>query len=255
MAEREPILAIERAALWAWPPKATAHVAGWLLRAGDGARTRRIDSAQTLAFDTGIDLAAAIGRVEAWYAARGLPACLQLTGLAQPPDLDARLADRGYARLPSVSVMLLDADRLAAAPERRRIELLARPTPSVMNAICDPSWDAATRWARAALFARIRRPHLFGLVLEGGGEPAAAGLCVVDGTLAGLFSLRTAVPFRGRGHARVLAAALIGWARAAGAGRIYLQVEDDNAPAMALWRPFGGRRVYGYWYREQGPTV
>lgn len=249
MAERALIPAIERAALWAWPPKATASVAGWLLRAGDGARTRRTDSAQTLAFDPCADLDAAIGRVEAWYAACGLPACFQLTELAQPPDLDARLAERGYARLPSVSVLLLDADR-AAVPECGRIELLTRPTPAVMNAICDPSWDAATRRARAALFARIRRPHVFGLALEGG-EPAAAGLCVVDGALAGLFGLRTAVPFRGRGHARTLAEALIGWTRAMGAGRIYLQVEDDNAPAMALWRPFGGRRVYGYWYRER----
>ena len=46
---------------------------------------------------------------------------------------------------------------------------------------------------------------------------------------------------------------LAAWARHAGAKRIYLQVEDDNAAALALYRPFGGEVAYRYWYREQRP--
>jgi N-acetylglutamate synthase len=241
---------IERAALWAWPPRETAHVGGWLLRAGspDG-RTRRVDSVRTLTFAPGADVGKAIGRVDAWYAARGLPACFQLTERAAPAGLDAELAARGYARLPAVSVLLLDAAAVEPPAGNLRIELLTRPTPQVMNAVCDPRWDAATRRARAELFARIRRPHVFAVLLEGT-EPAAGGLCVVDGDLAGVFALRTAVPFRGHGHARAVFRRLVGWARHTGAREIYLQVEDDNAPARALHRPFGAKRAYGYWYRE-----
>jgi len=60
---------IERAALWAWPPRETAHVDGWLLRAGSpGGRTRRVDSVRTPAFAAHADVGKAIGRVDAWQA-------------------------------------------------------------------------------------------------------------------------------------------------------------------------------------------
>lgn len=241
---------IEAAALWAWPPRETAYVEGWLLRAAGG-RLRRVNSVRTLAFTPGADLDGAIRRVEAWYAARGLPACFQPTARSQPPKLEAALAERGYAALPPVSVRLIDP---AAVPEPTAsgIDLLTRPTPGVMNTICDPQLDRAARQERAALFARIRRPHVFGLVSQAG-EPVATGLCVLDGELAGIFAMRTAVPHRGQGHARQLFQRLAGWARAAGARQLYLQVEDDNAPAVRLYGRFGGHVAYRYWYREQAP--
>lgn len=248
MAELAVIERLERAALWAWPPKETARDDGWLLRAGGG-RTRRVNSVQALVFPADTDVQRTIDRVERWYATRGLPACFQLTERAAPADLDAVLAARGYARLPSVSVLLADAAGVPAPPTAR-IELQTRPTPQVMNAVCDPYWDAATRRARAELFARIRRPHVFAVLFDGI-QPVAGGLCVVDGGLAGIFTLRTAVAARGRGHASAVLLRLVAWARGAGAREIYSQVEDDNAPAQALHRQLGGRRAYGYWYRER----
>ena len=250
--ERELVERIERAALWAWPPGETAYLEGWLLRAGGG-RTRRVNSARTLAF-AGPDVGRAIERAEGWYAARGLPACFQLTERSAPGGLDAALEARGYAQLPSVSVLLLDPAAAKPAASDERIEILTRPTPQVMNTLCDPRWDAAARRARAELFARIRRPHAFAVLLEGG-EPAAGGLCVVDGDLAGVFTLRTAVPFRGHGHGRAVLRRLVLWARHAGAEQVYSQVEDDNAAARALHRPLAARRVYAYWYREADPEA
>ena len=84
--------------MWAWPPKETARDEGWLLRAAGG-HTRRANSVQPLVFASGADVERAIGRVEAWYARRGLPACFQLTDRAAPAGLDAALERRGYARL------------------------------------------------------------------------------------------------------------------------------------------------------------
>lgn len=249
MVDRSLVERIEQAAHWAWPPRETGYQDGWSLRA-DGGRTRRVNSAGTLRFEGSADLDRAIARVEGWYASRGQPACFQLTALTEPPQLDEVLERRGYRRLPSVSILLIDPAAVGPAGVSA-IELETRPTALVMNALCDPHWSMTERRVRAELFARIRKPHVFA-VLTDHGEPASGGLCVVDGPLAGIFTMRTAAHLRGRGHARAVFRRLAHWARDHGAERIYLQVEDDNAPARGIYEPFGAQRAYGYWYRELG---
>jgi ribosomal protein S18 acetylase RimI-like enzyme len=248
LADPDLVAAVERAALWAWPPREVRFLHGWLLRAGGPLAPRRVSSAQTLAFDASDRLAAAIGETEAWYAARGLPACFQLTDVAAPPGLDAVLAERGYVREGESLVMLGDP-ATAAAADGGAVEILHRPRQSALAAMADPLWGDAQRRERAALLARIRRPHRYGLVTVGG-EPAAGGLVVADGALAGLFALRTQPPFRRQGLARRLVAALSAWAREQGAEQLYLQVEAENAPALALYAGLGFAAAYRYGYRK-----
>lgn len=243
----ETALKLETAAMWAWPPKETRRVDGWLLRAADG-HTRRANSVQALVFAADTDLSRAMDQVEAWYGARGLAACYQVTDYAAPARLDEALAARHYTRLPSVSILTGNLAALAP-PNGVRIELNSRPTPRAMNALCDPHWPPDRRRAQAELFGRIRRPHSFGIVIDGQ-QPVAGALVVVDRDVAGIFSLRTAVPARGRGYARAVVQRLGSWARGMGAKQLYLQVEDDNAPALASLAPLGLKRQYGYWYRE-----
>ncbi len=242
---------VEKASLWAWPPLATASVQGWLLRAGAG-HTRRANSAQTLDFepdaDADADAGPAIDAVERWYGGQGLPACFQLTDVAQPAGIDEALAARGYESLTPSGVMLAPADTLAGPAEG--VELLHRPTQAVANALADPLWSASTKRQRASLLARIRRPHRYALASVGG-EPAAGGLCVLEDGLAGVFAMRTQTPFRRRGLASLVLKALAGWAQAAGASEIYLQVEDENAAARHLYERLGFVRAYGYRYRER----
>jgi GNAT superfamily N-acetyltransferase len=247
MSDLPQLLRIEEAALWAWPPKETAHDEGWLLRAAGG-HSRRANSVQALVFAAGADVARAIGQVEAWYAKRGLPACFQLTDRMAPAGLDGVLEGRSYARLTPVSVLVRDIAGLNP-PSGVWIELDSRPTPRVMNALCDPHWSTAMRKARAELFARIRRPYTFAVLLDGM-HPVAGGLCVVDRELAGIFSVRTAPAARGRGHGGAILARLAAWGRDMGARQLYLQVEDENPAARAMSRPLGAKRAYGYWYRE-----
>ena len=238
---------IERAAIWAWPPASTRSVEGWLLCLG-GFATRRLRSARTLDFAPGAELDGAIAEVERRLAERSWPACFHITDLVAPADLDARLAERGYEHLTPTSVLLRHPVDIASAD--LSIELHTRATQPVMNAIADRLWSAEARAERVAIFGRIVRPHRFALAWAEG-EPAAAGLCVRDGDLAGIFAMRTQERFRGRGLAGRVLSRLIGWACGEGAASIYLQVEDDNAPAQALYRRFGFRRVYGYHYRER----
>ena len=46
-----------------------------------------------------------------------------------------------------------------------------------------------------------------------------------------------------------IVAALLRWGREGGAARSYLQVEEGNAPAIALYDRFGFALAYRYWYR------
>lgn len=240
----ELVRRVEQAALWAWPPLGTRLIDGWLVTWG-GRANRRLRSARTLDF-TGRDIGKAIQAVETFLAAQGVPSCFHIADLVAPSDLDAALAARGYALVTPTSVLLAP---IPSAEPDPAVELLTRATPGVMNALCDGRLSADLRAERAAILGRIRRPHRLALVWQEG-EPAAAGLCVRDGDLAGIFAMRTVPRFRRRGLARRTLLRLAGWAAAEGAQRLYLQVEDDNAPAHALYRRLGFARAYGYHYRE-----
>lgn len=237
---------IEQAAIWAWPPSETRFVDGWLVCIG-GRATHRLRSARTLDFAAGADVDRAIAEVERVLGQRGWPACFHLTDLVMPADLDSRLAAHGYELVTPTSVMQAPMPDL---PVHEAVELHTRATQPVMNAIADRHWSAEGRAERVEIFGRIRRPHRFALAWVDG-EPAAAGLCVREGDLAGIFAMRTQERFRGRGLAGRLLARLAGWAQDEGATSLYLQVDDDNEPARALYRRFGFRRLYGYHYRER----
>lgn len=239
------IAAIEQASPRAWPPEEVRGLHGWLLLAGRTA-SRRQNAVRSPAFDRGLPLDEAIATVEEWYRRRGRRPCFQITRLSRPEGLDAALEDRGY-RLEAPTDVLVRP--LASLPEALgEVILEGRATALVMNAIADPYWSKAERAARAALFARIRRPLAFAARTVGG-EPVAGGLCVVDGPLAGLAAIRTRADARGKGHGLAVMARLLGWAKAMGAETAWLQVETDNAPAQALHRRLGFTRLYGYHYR------
>lgn len=238
---------IESASLWAWPPERTAGVGGWLLGQGPTA-TRRQNAVRTSTFSGEVPLDRAIAAVEAWYAGFARLACFQLTDVSQPPSLDAELAVRGY-RLESPSAVLV-RELTAPLPEPPEMTLEGRPTAFVMAAVADSHWSSAERAARAKLFGRIRRPSTFA-VRTVGGLPVSGGLAVVDGPLVGIFAMRTAPTARQAGHGRAVLDRLLGWGRAMGATTAYLQVELDNAPALALYHAAGFRWLHDYHYRVQ----
>src|ERR1700694_2426705 len=91
---REKLVAIERAAVAAWPALETADIDGWLWRHSGGG-SQRANSVSALAF-LGADVDAAIAEAEARYRARGAPPMFQICDVNVPADLDERLQRRGY---------------------------------------------------------------------------------------------------------------------------------------------------------------
>lgn len=229
----------------AWPARDRARLGGWRLNATSG-HSMRINACWPLAAPDR-DPEAALDAVEAWFAERGLPPRFKLTeGLVTPADLAERLAARGYAACKATLVMLGPtggrtdgAVRLSDAPDAT--------FETVFTATAGNPEDGRER---LETLRRIPAPARFAR-LDIDGAPAAIGASAVGGGHAGIFGMRTVPDHRRKGLARRVLRALLAEARTLGAERAWLQVEADNAPAIALYADEGfvpGYR-YSYWVR------
>ncbi|MEV0525605.1 GNAT family N-acetyltransferase [Streptomyces sp. NPDC050439] len=232
---------LARVAARAWPPVESEQLGEWELRAAAGF-TRRANSVLPLG-DPGRPLDEALAQVRQWYAERELPAYIQTaTGTEDTQELlCAELDDRGWEREVSSAIHvgalapLGDADVPGAGAER---VLLAR------------SFDEA--WLRRYKRFKEPGPHVR-KVLAGGPSvwfasvpgasfdagPAAIGRCVVDGRWAGFMAVEVDPAHRRQGLATAVMAALSRQALAEGASAAWLQVEDDNEGARALYGGLG----------------
>jgi GNAT superfamily N-acetyltransferase len=246
------ILAIERVAFDAWPAAEVAALGGWRLRFNHGV-TNRGSSVWPGPCEGGLPMAARLDAVERFYAERGAAALYKLTPVADPPELDAVLAERGYAASTPVSVELAEAAAVAA---------LALPSgckAECGDAISEDWFELSGRRGRfsgdavgvyRALLGRLAGRAGFALARVGG-VPVAVGLCVAAPPWAGVFSMLTLPAFRGRRLGEAVLGSAARWAAARGATRLYLQVDADNAPARRLYARAGFAPRYEYAYRSQ----
>ncbi|MFD3887233.1 GNAT family N-acetyltransferase [Streptomyces microflavus] len=222
----------------AWQPVESEPLGEWRLRAAGGF-TRRANSALPLG-DPGLPLGEAFGRVERWYEERGLPAHIQTATGAEGTQetLCAELERHGWRREVTAEVRIaalapvgdLDADvtavRLTREPDEAwlsRYQRFSTPGPHVLRVLGS---------GPAVWFATVAG--------EAGGEaPAAIGRCVVDGRWAGFMAVEVAPEHRRRGLATSVMAALARRALDEGASAAWLQVEEDNEGARALYDGMG----------------
>jgi ribosomal protein S18 acetylase RimI-like enzyme len=233
----------------AWPAATTVWLEGWRLGLDRGV-TRRANSVLPNAPEPVRDPDALIAEVERRYRAHGLRPCFKLTAAAEP-DLDQRLARRGYRAEGHSLVLVADTRAVVRASASIAIELQQKATPAWLD-VCWPEADyAAQRAVLEQIAGRVRPPCAFGLA-RFGAAPGAAALAVADRGWVGLTAVHTLPDQRRRGLAQSLLAALAGWADAQGARHLYLQVEADNQPARRLYRGLGFTLAYRYQYRRLG---
>ncbi|MDT0493527.1 GNAT family N-acetyltransferase [Streptomyces griseus] len=233
----------------AWQPVESALLGEWRLRAAGGF-TRRANSALPLG-DPGVPLGEAFGRVERWYEERGLPPYIQTSTGAEGTQeaLCAELERHGWRREVSAQVRIaalapvgdLDADvsavRLAREPDGAwlsRYQRLTTPGPDVLRVL----GSGPSVW-----FATVAGGD------EGAEEdavPAAIGRCVVDGRWAGFMAVEVAPGQRRRGLGTAVMAALARRALDEGASAAWLQVEEDNEGARALYDGMGFATHHSY---------
>ncbi len=106
MIDRPTLRALEEAALNAWPALQQILVDGWLVRFANG-YTKRANSVNPL-YESTQPVEAKIECCLALFQAQKLPPVFRLTPLAQPDDLDDRLARLGFSEQSRTSVQTLD---------------------------------------------------------------------------------------------------------------------------------------------------
>ncbi|MFE0171466.1 GNAT family N-acetyltransferase [Streptomyces sp. NPDC059002] len=240
---------LARVSARAWQPVESERLGDWELRAASGF-TRRANSVLPLG-DPGLPLAEALTRVRDWYAARELPAYIQTATGAEGTQemLCAELEAHGWGREVSAR---LHIGGLAPVGD-----LDADVTGVELSRSCDEAW--LRRYKRFG----VPGPHVHKVLASGpsvwfasvpgsDGSPAAIGRCVVDGRWAGFMAVEVDPAYRRRGLATAVMTALSRQALSEGASAAWLQVEDDNDGARALYDGMGFAAHHAYHHYRYG---
>ncbi|MEV0585758.1 GNAT family N-acetyltransferase [Nonomuraea sp. NPDC050310] len=240
---------IERRAANAWPAGQVTTADGWLLRHTPDVPRRRSNSAlPQLGSDPALsevlgDAAPfhperALAALDRFYAGRSLPVIVQVTPSEHRRGLDDLLAAAGYAV--GAQVLILTAD--------------ARPIAALDTGAAAPV-DDRTRWAE--LFEAVTGDSSAMAVIDRivpkstlvAKDRAGLGLAVSEDGWTGLFCMATHPGSRRQGVATAVLAAAARWSVEQGADRLYLQVEEENQAARAVYEGLGFTLAYRYHYR------
>lgn len=242
---------LEELAANAWPAEMVQHLGGW--RMGfSGGESRRVNSVlphQPPGLD---DVEAAIEIVEAFYRRRGVVPRFKICPAALPADLPEHLAARGYVPDMRTAVESAPVTTVLANTSLPAGEVIAS---SKITQRWFQTYTGASGYSPASLpirwgiFNRIGPQTCYVLLTEGA-QPVSAGLGVVERGWIGIFCVVTVPEFRRRRFASGVMCALAEWGRTQGAEQIYLQVMEDNPPALRLYQGMGFKRQYQYSYFE-----
>ncbi|MBF5030414.1 GNAT family N-acetyltransferase [Micromonospora sp. ANENR4] len=235
------VVALELAADEAWPAPVRGRLGDWRLRWADG-WTGRANSALPVG-DPDRPLPAALDAVQRWYAERGGPALVN-TPLPLAAPVGAELDARGWTSRPPVLVQTVPLRTLTAAPLPGDASAGAPPV-TLADAPAD-DWLAIAAGRKGGLPDAARQvltgtPRVRFAELREDGRLLAVGRGTVtgEGRWLGVSLLETVPQARRRGLAAAVVRALAGWGAAEGATHAFLQVEQSNTGAVALYRGLG----------------
>jgi N-acetylglutamate synthase len=246
------VIALELAASDAWPAPVQARLGGWLLRAAEN-WTGRANSALAVG-DPDRTLEAAVDAVEQWYAAKGQQPMIS-TPMPLAAPVNAALDARGWTARPLVLVQTAAVPSLVADVAVRRdlppVELADTPPDAwlTMVAAHKGGLPPAARHVLTAVPEVV-----FASVQDGDGRLLAVARGAVTGPAPGRWLgvslVQTDPAARRRGLGRHVMRAVAQWATQRGATRAYLQVEERNTGAVALYQGLGFSTHHTYLTRE-----
>lgn len=234
---------LERLSDRAVPGTERSDLGQWRLRAGLGV-TGRANSAWTPG-PPSESVPDAVDQVEAWYRARRLTPRFQIFDDAEP-ELVLELDRRGWRATVDTLVMIGDALIVGGGRTNpptvpaARVETTTEPTTLFGRLIGDDR--------RLAELTATQLPQRIA-ALSDGDELLGGGMATIDGRWAAVGAMNTHPEARRKGVASAVLAALATTAAEVGVDTVWLQVQSDNAGAVALYRRSGFDAVHRYRYR------
>ena len=242
------IESLERATLDAVAPQQTQELPGWLLPF-DPSKIGRATSAVPL-MHCAMD-AACVAEIEARYAAHQLSAKFRVADVAGLTWLHSALGQAGYAaQQPTLTQVSTVAQVLGTAMPvtmtMTSVEISSTPTEAWKAVYVAPGFDAADGAQRVQALCRSTTV-VYASISDARG-PLAAGTASFSRGWASFHGMRTVPHARGRGLARHILAELALAAQKLGLERAFLQVEEDNSKAVALYLRLGFETAWRYHY-------
>jgi len=238
------VVALELAANEAWPAPIQARLGHWILRAAEN-WTGRANSALAVG-DPDIDA------VVRWYHDHGQQPLINAPmPLAAPVNL--ALDERGWTARPLTLVQTTSiTGLLAELPERRDLpnaELADAPTDAWFALVAAHKGEPPAA-ARRILTAVPETVFVHVHDAAGGLIAVARGTVTGPDRWLGISLLQTVPAVRRQGLAQHVLRATANWAAQRGSRRAYLQVEERNASAVALYQRLGFSTHHTYLTRE-----
>ena len=244
----DDIILYEELTMNAHPAIKTLFYDGWVMRFSNG-YTGRANSVYPL-YLSNIPIEEKIIVCEESYRAQNLPAMFKITE-SSPSSLDKILKKKGYQIIAPTNIMITELTGTANHPDSKVI---------ITNEI-DKAWQenhfriSEIHDRKIVQTACIMQDNIQNKVIcamiEVKGTLIATGFCVIERNYAGLYGIVVERSERGKGYGYDLCSSLLNRAMEEGATTAYLQVIQDNIPAIALYQKLGFENLYPYWYRVE----
>ena len=244
MMDDASVLSLEEMSLNAWPSLQTQYFQGSLLRFAEG-YTKRINSVNPLYFRGNIpDL---IDYSEEQYEKRSLPVIFKILDLPKYGPLDQELGKRSYGVLDPSGVMIANLKNYNY-PDHPQVVLEPDfSLPWIEGFIHQNHLDKKRLTVPKVLENIHLEKIVASLVVQG--EIMGFGFAALENNQAGFYDILISQDHRGRGFGRMIMESLLCTAVKRRVEKGYLQVMDNNLPALKLYETLGFKPGYKYWYR------
>jgi ribosomal protein S18 acetylase RimI-like enzyme len=240
------VASIERATFRAVPPQRLVTLDDWLVGLDDGT-VGRVHSAVPIRHDAQVERE--LDAVLQAFAQAGRAPVFRIPRLTAFDAMRPRLAGHGLHGGKPTLTMTGPIAGLAGLPAGAAVDMAETPGEDWSAVFLGEGFDPVDGASRLAILRRATSSLFAGVRIDGvlaavGSACFAQGWCSVHG-------MRTLPAFRARGCARSILSAFGREARDRGVERAFLQVEQGNEKAQALYRRagLGDAWVYEYWKR------
>ena len=239
----EEIDSLERATLDAVAPIDVQETADWLLPM-DRSTIGRAKSAVPLRHDGLTN--DALDAIETAYQHWGIDAQFRVADVPGMDNIHQRLRAMGYMPDQATLVQVGTVSALLALPGTATAAVDARPNAVWAAVYTAPGFDAVDGANRVQ--ALSRSPTVVYAAVHRDAQDLAAGTASLSHGWASIHGMRTVASARGQGLASQILRGLATVAAQRGLDRVFLQVEADNAAALALYARAGFQTAWRYHY-------